>query len=206
MPTGSAAAAAIAPGEMIEFAAVRTIGQATEIDLYDTQEKEPLDCRGRLDRGHDGRELRRQPRAGRGENRRDGQGSAPAQNEGQRSGPAPIVTSSPAMNFALPPPVPETVAASGPAGPASVASPADSTASAGAPPPASLTPPAPTVPLTIARQEEEARMLVSDLLEIGMAQRKAYEEKQRQQSDPNAIPAQPAPAEPVPGGPPSGTH
>ena len=39
MPTGSAAAAAIAPGEMIEFAAVRTIGQATEIDLYDTQGK-----------------------------------------------------------------------------------------------------------------------------------------------------------------------
>jgi hypothetical protein len=37
----------------------------------------------------------------------------------------------------------------------------------------------PAKPLTVARQEEEARMLVSDLLEIGMAQRKAYEEKQR---------------------------
>lgn len=38
------------------------------------------------------------------------------------------------------------------------------------------TPPPP--PMTEqARKEEEARMLVSDLLEIGMAQRKAYEEK-----------------------------
>jgi hypothetical protein len=41
------------------------------------------------------------------------------------------------------------------------------------------TPEQPAKPLTIARQEEEARMLVSDLLEIGMAQRKAYEEKQK---------------------------
>lgn len=37
----------------------------------------------------------------------------------------------------------------------------------------------PAAPLSQARQEEEARMLVSDLLEIGMAQRKAYEEAQR---------------------------
>lgn len=36
-----------------------------------------------------------------------------------------------------------------------------------------------TQSLSQARQEEEARMLVSDLLEIGMAQRKAYEEAQR---------------------------
>jgi hypothetical protein len=31
----------------------------------------------------------------------------------------------------------------------------------------------------IAKQEREARMLVSDLLEIGMQQRKAYEEAQK---------------------------
>lgn len=44
-------------------------------------------------------------------------------------------------------------------------------------------PVAPTVPLpppsTPAEAEREARMLVSDLLEIGMQQRKAYEEAQR---------------------------
>jgi len=39
-----------------------------------------------------------------------------------------------------------------------------------------------TQTLSQARQEEEARMLVSDLLEIGMAQRKAYEEAQRRQA------------------------
>lgn len=56
----------------------------------------------------------------------------------------------------------------------------------------------PAKPLTIARQEEEARMLVSDLLEIGMAQRKAYEEKQR-----NGIAGQPEqPSAPAPNKPP----
>jgi hypothetical protein len=38
----------------------------------------------------------------------------------------------------------------------------------------------PAAPLTQVQQETEARMLVSDLLEIGMAQRKAYEEKLKQ--------------------------
>jgi hypothetical protein len=39
--------------------------------------------------------------------------------------------------------------------------------------------PPPPTPGSIAHQEQEARMLVSDLLEIGMAQRKAYEEAQK---------------------------
>jgi hypothetical protein len=39
-------------------------------------------------------------------------------------------------------------------------------------------------------------MLVSDLLEIGMAQRRAYEEAQRRQAQANPPPA------PAPGGPP----
>lgn len=47
-------------------------------------------------------------------------------------------------------------------------------------------PVAPTVPLpppsSPAEAEREARMLVSDLLEIGMQQRKAYEEAQRKAS------------------------
>ena len=41
-------------------------------------------------------------------------------------------------------------------------------------------PAGPATPETQARQETEARMLVSDLLEIGMAQRAAYEAKQKQ--------------------------
>ncbi len=72
-----------------------------------------------------------------------------------------------------------------------------------APAPAAITPAASTstASLSQARQEEEARMLVSDLLEIGMAQRKAYEEAQKRaasgqsaQAQPSQATAQPAPA------------
>jgi hypothetical protein len=62
---------------------------------------------------------------------------------------------------------------------------------------------APAAPETVqARQETEARMLVSDLLEIGMAQRKAYEEAQRKAAEGNP-PATPAPetANAIPGQP-----
>jgi hypothetical protein len=57
--------------------------------------------------------------------------------------------------------------------------------------------PAPSGPMTPevqARQETEARMLVSDLLEIGMAQRRAYEEAQRKSSE--NTPGGPTPGEP----------
>ena len=46
-------------------------------------------------------------------------------------------------------------------------------------------PEGPPTPETQLKQETEARMLVSDLLEIGMAQRKAYEEAQRKAADAN---------------------
>jgi hypothetical protein len=55
-------------------------------------------------------------------------------------------------------------------------------------------PAAPSIPETQLKQETEARMLVSDLLEIGMAQRRAYEEAQRKASDGTA----PPPASPTP--------
>ncbi|MBM3843325.1 MAG: hypothetical protein FJ397_08715 [Verrucomicrobia bacterium] len=54
----------------------------------------------------------------------------------------------------------------------------------------------PVPPAAPQRQEAEARMLVSDLLEIGMAQRRAYEETQRRQAQANPPPA------PAPDGPP----
>lgn len=62
-------------------------------------------------------------------------------------------------------------------------------------------PSAPPVPGTVAHQEQEARMLVSDLLEIGMAQRKAYEDAQRKAAEAaaSATPSVPvaAPAAPT---------
>ena len=74
--------------------------------------------------------------------------------------------------------------------------PASSAPAAAAPTGAAATPTTSATPisqLSKARQEEEARMLVSDLLEIGMAQRKAYEDAQRRIQ--NGQPAQ-APAAP----------
>jgi hypothetical protein len=57
--------------------------------------------------------------------------------------------------------------------------------------PAANTPPATPEAQLQAKQEQEARMLVSDLLEIGMAQRKAYEEAQRKaQGGQQSAPAQ----------------
>lgn len=58
--------------------------------------------------------------------------------------------------------------------------------------------PAPGTPQAQARAETEARMLVSDLLEIGMAQRKAYEEAQRKAAA-GQNSAQTPPANPPPG-------
>jgi hypothetical protein len=64
--------------------------------------------------------------------------------------------------------------------------------------PAAAAPVAPAPPMTAVEQKEtEARMLVTDLLEIGQQQRKAYEEAQRQAdkaggAKPPAVPLPPA--------------
>ncbi len=60
-------------------------------------------------------------------------------------------------------------------------------------PPASFAskPAAPAIPESQLKAETEARMLVSDLLEIGMAQRKAYEDAQRRASEGNPAPTPP---------------
>jgi hypothetical protein len=69
--------------------------------------------------------------------------------------------------------------------------PAASEAAAAAP---ANKPEAPHTPEAVAKAETEARMLVSDLLEIGMAQRKAYEEQQRKAAEGKTDqPAQPKP-------------
>lgn len=63
--------------------------------------------------------------------------------------------------------------------------------------PAPVVPSGPPTPETQAKQETEARMLVSDLLEIGMAQRRAYEEAQRKAAEAGGTPA-PTPVAPTP--------
>ena len=207
LPTGSAADPASAPGEMIEFAAVRTIGQRTEIDLYDTQGKKnhwiPLggSAEGMSVLSYDARREQVVAKIGGADK------ILPLRKTRTNSG-APV-SAAPAMSFSTPPPppAPETMPAPAPTAVAAIPvdqPPANATPVAPAAPVA--TPETPAAPLSIARQEEEARMLVSDLLEIGMAQRKAYEEKQKQAADPNPTPP-PPPATalaPKPDAPPSG--
>jgi hypothetical protein len=73
-------------------------------------------------------------------------------------------------------------------------------------PPANQPAPAPGSPAEVQKkQETEARMLVSDLLEIGMAQRRAYEEAQRKAAEGNSAATTTTPA-PVDGTQPTGTQ
>jgi hypothetical protein len=206
--SANAPAAANAPGETIEFAAVRTIGKRTEVDLYDTQGKKnhwiPLGgtADGMTVVNYDVRRDQVTATIG-GVNKL----LTLRRTRGTAAGNAAVTTQA-AMSFAtpdttfvqkMPPPAPEVTAT-----PAAAAPAADANATTAAP---ATTPVQPAVPLTIARQEEEARMLVSDLLEIGMAQRKAYEEKQKKAADPNAAatPETPPAATPAPTQKPDGT-
>lgn len=109
-----------------------------------------------------------------------------------RKGTGPLNTPAPAAPMpagfnipaAAPAPAPSVVQIQPPPPPAP-------TPAENAPPPAATVVKGPATPEVQAKQEVEARMLVSDLLEIGMAQRKAYEEAQKKASDQPA--AQPAP-------------
>ncbi|MBI5767534.1 MAG: hypothetical protein HZA93_07045 [Verrucomicrobia bacterium] len=122
---------------------------------------------------------------------------------GAANGPTPAMGApNPAMNFNLPTPPSSTVVQKIQP-PPPTGDPAAATAAPAAPSPTPVTKPEePAKPISIARQEEEARMLVSDLLEIGMAQRKAYEEKQRQAATAEqtaaATPPASAPVQPTP--------
>lgn len=107
---------------------------------------------------------------------------------------APGVPAGPALPPTAPnQPAPATLVFAPPAPPPTA--PAAGTDASGATPAAP--PPTPGPPPTVLqKQETEARMLVSDLLEIGMAQRKAYEEAQRKAADGTAPPTPPTPEAP----------
>jgi hypothetical protein len=195
--SASGPASVQAPAETIEFAGVSTIGDKTDLIFFDKAAKkhrwvplkqtvdgiEALNYDARLDQAvvkingvQKTLPLRK--------------GSAPVN--------APAAVAPMPTGFNTPPP-PATMPALVTA-PAPVAAPAVATqpAAAGTTPtaPANATPGGAE---TVAKQEQEARMLVSDLLEIGMAQRKAYEEAQRKAAGGDAAqPAQPAPVQSVP--------
>lgn len=165
-PTSGPRAAATAANETLEFAGVSSVGKRTDVIIHDKASKRkhwiPI---GETVEGisvlkYDPKEEQATVRVNGAEKvlplrkpGRPGQGPAPVQ-------PLPA-------GFNVPAPVQVVT-------PAPVAAQTEA-----APAPAPAAPPTPQTPEAQAKAETEARMLVSDLLEIGMAQRKAYEEAQR---------------------------
>jgi hypothetical protein len=190
MPASGPAAVSAGPGEVLEFAGVNVMSEKTYVSVFDKQSKKGRWILvGGSDAGisvlaYDSRREQIVIKSGEVQKTltlRKGTGTLNA--------PSPVAVLPPAAGFSVPPP-------------GLTASPSAPSPAGSAPAPAiepAPKPETPAKPLTVARQEEEARMLVSDLLEIGMAQRKAYEEAQRKSADgPTATPA--APTTPPPGG------
>jgi hypothetical protein len=194
IPQG-AATAMVAANETLEFAGVSSIGKKTDLIIYDKTVKKSRwigigeTVEGITVLNYDSRLEQAVLRVNGGQKiltLRKGAGplNTPAPVAPMPSGFATPSAPLPAPAFVqqIPPPPPP----SSPVAPDAASRPA-------APATPAFKPPA--TPEIQAKQEVEARMLVSDLLEIGMAQRKAYEEAQKKASDP--APA-PPPAQPVP--------
>jgi len=198
LPPATATAAAAAPNEQLEFAGVNVMGTKTLVTVFDKQGKKgrwiPV---GGIEGGisviaYDQRREQIVVKSG------DVQKTLTLRKGvGTLNAPTPGAGLPAAAGFGAPlppgfekiqPPPPTNLPASG----------SDNSAPAAIYPAVEPAPKSdgPAKPLSVARQEEEARMLVSDLLEIGMAQRKAYEEAQRKAGGTTEQPATPAPANP----------
>ena len=181
MSSGGPVQASASPAsEAYQFAGVSTVGKTTYVSLFDTQSKKgrwiPLgtEVDGIKVLTYDAPRDQVVVHIGGVEKlltlrKAHGTANAPS---------AVAALPSPTAGFAIPPP-----AAFAPPVPLpGAAQPADAVAAK---------PPAPQLYEGQAKQEQEARMLVSDLLEIGMAQRKAYEEAQKKSSEQPAPPSLP---------------
>jgi hypothetical protein len=195
-------AAAIGPqaaaNETIEFAGISTMGQRTELIFIDkTTKKNHWIAKGETKEGIT--VLNYDPKREEAVVKINGnqktlmlrQGAKPT--APGRGGPAPVAPLP--VGFNVSPAAPSTTVAPMPL-PAPV-TPAAVTPPPAAPPPANK-PETPNTPEAVAKAETEARMLVSDLLEIGMAQRKAYEEAQRKAAEGKSDQPAPAPQTPQP--------
>jgi hypothetical protein len=183
-PSGSAAAAQAAAHETIEFAGISTMGKHTELIFVDKNTKKNFwIAKGETKEGitvlnYDSKREEAVVTIN------GAQKTLPLK-QVATSKPGATVRAVPAVptgfNVAPQPPLPP-VAVPGSA-PVSV-TPAVVTPAPVSPAPAPTPKPEqPTTPEGVAKAETEARMLVSDLLEIGMAQRKAYEEAQRKAAE-----------------------
>jgi hypothetical protein len=203
-PAGGAVAAGAPANENIEFAGVTTMGSRTDLIFYDkTAKKSHWLAKGETKSGitllnYDPEREQAVVKVNGAEKvltLRKGKGTAVA--------PVPAIAPMPA-GFNVPTPAVAPVPGLDATGAGAITM-AGTAATAAPAQPAPQPVPAPSGPMTPevqARQETEARMLVSDLLEIGMAQRRAYEEAQRKASENS--PTGPAPT--VPPAQPTTTH
>jgi hypothetical protein len=213
---GGAAAPVSASGETFEFAGVSSIGKKTDLIIYDkTAKKSHWIAPGETKEGiavinYDAAREEAVVKV-----------NGVQKTLALRKGGGPVGTARTAANpsggFTTPLPavLPAPASANLPVPNAAVTAAAPVTSGNTSSPTASAPPPPPGSAAEVqARQETEARMLVSDLLEIGMAQRRAYEEAQRKASggapaqssglpEPQAVqaqgqaqPGQPPPAQP----------
>jgi hypothetical protein len=196
LPPASTAAAAAAPTENLEFAGINVMSEKTFVVVHDKQAKKSRwiavgeSQAGLTVLAYDPRREQIVIKFG------DAQKTLSLRKGAGSSGvgaPAPVAVLPSAAGFAVaPPPIsfekPQPPPPTAALGPIATLEPS----------PVPVAPPAPSPvteqkPHTSQRQEEEARMLVSDLLEIGMAQRRAYEDAQKKASE------QPAPTQPPSG-------
>ena len=177
MPAPGPGQAAPAAGENIEFAGVSSVGKRTDLVFLDKAAKKSRWIG--IGETKDGIELLRyDARREQAVIRHNGvekilnlrKGSAVS---GAAGAPG-MQVHGPAPTLAMVAPPANPLVFSTPAAPVAAPEPSN---------PAGAKPPPPPLPEGIQKQEMEARMLVSDLLEIGMAQRRAYEEAQRKAAE-----------------------
>lgn len=188
MPPEAAAAGAISSGETIEFAGV-IVGRKTDLIFFDkTAKKSRWVSLGETNEGIQA--IRYDAERGTAEVRINGVAKTLPLRKSAVTAAAinpanPIAPVAPAhTGFNVPAP-----AMPAPQGAMAAPSPAPGAAvAANQPGAATVTPPTTPAEQAVVKQEQEARMLVSDLLEIGMAQRKAYEEAQRRQQQGDVTP------------------
>jgi hypothetical protein len=197
-PMGTDVAPAAAVSETVEFAGVSQIGTKTHLIFFDkTLRKSRWIALGETVEGITA--VRYDARREQATVKLNGAEKILA----LRKGTGPANGPSPAAVAPLPAPGGFNVAASQPVqvmpAPAPAVSAPVPVATSAPPAPAPATA-APATPESQAKAETEARMLVSDLLEIGMAQRKAYEEAQRRAAKGENTPpaAEPASGTPKP--------
>ena len=201
MPSGTAAASpAAAANQTIEFAGVSTVGSRTDLIFHDKGAKKSRwvgvgeTVEGISVVSYDSRREEAVVKF-------NGEQKTLALRKGGRTvhapATAPVATLPGAAGFAVPTLLPGAEPFQTMQAPLSGSM---NAAQAQAAPP--VAPPSgPATPEQIAKQESDARMLVSDLLEIGMAQRKAYEEAHRRAAQGEAAGAPAAPAATTPAAP-----